>query len=24
VGAVSDTEKNVHCLLPKSLWQAPR
>jgi acetamidase/formamidase len=24
VGAVSDSEKNVHCLLPKSLWQAPR
>ena len=24
VGAVSDTEKNVHCLLPKSLWQAPK
>jgi acetamidase/formamidase len=24
VGAVSDAEKNVHCLLPKSLWQAPR
>jgi len=24
VGAVSDTEKNIHCLLPKSLWQAPR
>ncbi len=24
VGAVSDTEKNVHCLTPKSLWQAPR
>jgi acetamidase/formamidase len=24
VGAVSDTEKNVHCLLPKGLWQAPR
>jgi acetamidase/formamidase len=24
VRAVSDTEKNVHCLLPKSLWQAPR
>jgi acetamidase/formamidase len=24
VGAVSDAEKNVHCLIPKSLWQAPR
>jgi acetamidase/formamidase len=24
VGAVSDTEKNVHCLMPKSLWRAPR
>ena len=24
VGAISDTEKNVHCLLPKSLWQAPK
>jgi acetamidase/formamidase len=24
VGAVSDTEKNVHCLLPKSIWQAPK
>jgi hypothetical protein len=24
VGAVSDTEKNVHCLMPKSIWQAPR
>jgi len=24
VGAVSDAEKNVHCLLPKSLWQAPK
>ncbi len=20
VGAVSDTEKNVHCLMPKSIW----
>jgi acetamidase/formamidase len=20
VGVVSDTEKNVHCLMPKSLW----
>jgi acetamidase/formamidase len=20
VGAMSDTEKNVHCLMPKSLW----
>jgi acetamidase/formamidase len=24
VGAISETEKNIHCLLPKSLWQAPR
>jgi acetamidase/formamidase len=24
IGAVSDAEKNVHCLLPKSLWQAPK
>jgi len=24
VGAISDTEKNVHCLMPKSLWQRPR
>jgi acetamidase/formamidase len=24
VGAVSETEKNVHCVLPKSLWQKPR
>ncbi|MFL4980989.1 MAG: acetamidase/formamidase family protein [Xanthobacteraceae bacterium] len=24
VGAISDAEKNVHCLLPKSLWQAPK
>ena len=24
VGAISDTEKNVHCLMPKSLWQAPK
>jgi acetamidase/formamidase len=24
VGAISDTEKNVHCLLPKSLWQTPK
>jgi acetamidase/formamidase len=24
VGAVSDTEKNIHCLMPKNLWQAPR
>jgi acetamidase/formamidase len=24
VGAVSDSEKNVHCLLPKSLWQQPK
>jgi len=24
VGAVSDTEKNIHCLMPKSIWQAPR
>jgi acetamidase/formamidase len=21
VGAISDTEKNVHCLMPKSIWQ---
>ena len=20
VGAISDTEKNVHCLMPKSIW----
>jgi len=24
VGAVSNSEKNVHCLLPKSLWSAPK
>jgi acetamidase/formamidase len=24
VGAISDTEKNVHCLMPKSIWQRPR
>src|SRR4051794_21433398 len=24
VGAVSDAEKNIHCLMPKSIWQAPR
>ena len=24
VGAVSDAAKNVHCLMPKSLWQAPK
>jgi len=24
VGAISETEKNVHCLLPKSIWQAPK
>ena len=24
VGAISETEKNVHCLVPKSLWQAPK
>jgi acetamidase/formamidase len=24
VGAISDAEKNVHCLLPKSIWQAPK
>jgi acetamidase/formamidase len=24
VGAVSDTEKNVHCLMPKSLWQVQK
>jgi acetamidase/formamidase len=23
VGSVSGSEKNVHCLLPKNLWQAP-
>ena len=23
VGRVTDTEKNVHCLLPKSLWNSP-
>ena len=22
VGAISDTEKNVHCLMPKSIWVA--
>ena len=22
VGAMSDTEKNVHCLMPKSIWVA--
>jgi acetamidase/formamidase len=21
IGAVSDTEKNVHCILPKRLWE---
>jgi acetamidase/formamidase len=21
VGTVSDTEKNIHCLMPKSIWQ---
>jgi acetamidase/formamidase len=20
IGAISDTEKNVHCLMPKSIW----
>jgi len=24
VGAVSATEKNVHCLVPKSLWEKPK
>jgi acetamidase/formamidase len=24
VGAVSDTEKNVHCVIPKSIWQRTR
>ena len=24
VGAVSDTEKNVHCLMPKSIWVSKR
>jgi acetamidase/formamidase len=24
VGAVSDAEKNVHCVIPKSIWQAAR
>jgi acetamidase/formamidase len=24
LGATSEAEKNVHCLTPKSLWQAPR
>ena len=24
VGAISDAEKNVHCVLPKSLWEAPK
>ena len=24
VGAVSESEKNVHCLMPKSLWQRPK
>ena len=24
VGAISDNEKNVHCLLPKSIWQKPQ
>ena len=23
IGAVSDTEKNVHCLMPKSIWVKP-
>jgi acetamidase/formamidase len=24
LGAASDAEKNVHCLMPKNLWQAAR
>jgi acetamidase/formamidase len=24
VGAISDTEKNIHCLMPKSIWVAKR
>ncbi len=24
VGAVSETEKNIHCLMPKSIWQKPK
>jgi acetamidase/formamidase len=24
LGAMSDTEKNVHCVMPKSLWVAPK
>ena len=24
IGALSDAEKNVHCVLPKSLWDAPK
>jgi hypothetical protein len=24
VGAISDAEKNVHCLIPKSIWVAKR
>ena len=24
VGAISDAEKNVHCLMPKSIWQTPK
>jgi acetamidase/formamidase len=24
VGAVSDSEKNVHCLMPKSIWVSKR
>jgi len=24
VGAVSDMEKNIHCVIPKSIWQRPR
>jgi acetamidase/formamidase len=24
VGAISDADKNVHCLMPKSIWQAPK
>ena len=24
VGTISDTQKNVHCLMPKSIWQKPK
>src|SRR5215813_968267 len=24
VGAISDSEKNIHCVMPKSIWQAPK